>query len=175
MIRAIDTFLRRDTQGTTSVEAALALPPLIFLFMTGAEMGIIQMQQVMMERGMDIVVRDLRLGDQDLRDPIKMKQAVCDEILLAPGCVDDLMLEMGPVDVPQFGYTEGSMACVDRTGQSNPVISYLAGSDNEMMLMRFCLLYDPVLPSFGLGAVLPKEPGGGYALTASTFFVNEPS
>ncbi|WP_157937636.1 TadE/TadG family type IV pilus assembly protein [Oceaniglobus roseus] len=158
-----------------SIEFALMFPIMMGFFMMSAEMGLIQLRQAMLERAMDIAVRELRLGNPAYRDPEALKAAVCDEVLLISNCLDDIMLEMGPVDPRDFIYSEGSVQCVDRTQALNPVVNYHSGAKNEAMLLRFCVLHDPIFPNTGLGKILPVAAGGGYRLIASTFFVNEPT
>ena len=49
------------------------------------------------------------------------------------------------------------------------------GTDNEMMLIRACAVFDPIFPMTGLGLKLKKDAfGGGYAIIARSAFVNEP-
>jgi len=166
-------FLRRE-DGTSSVEFALTFPFVFYFFGLGTETAIYQMQQVMFERGVDIVVRDLRLGDTTLYDPDTLIQAVCDNALVVSGCVDDLNLEMETVNVTTYRGPDSSIDCVDRTETARPLISMTPGAGDSVMIMRFCLLIDPLFPNWGLGMVLPQVAGGGVPLYAQTFYVNEP-
>jgi len=120
-------------------------------------------------------VRDLRLGKPEYRDPAVLKAALCAEALLLTDCDANMKLEMGPVATRGFTYLEGSPDCIDRTQTTNPVINFTSGSNNEMMLIRFCYLLDPIFPAVGLGKALPPVVNGGYKMMASTFFVNEPT
>lgn len=174
MMKRAGSFLRQET-GNASIEFALTFPVVMGIFLMSAEMGLIQMEQAMLERAMDVAVRDLRLGKPEYRDPEVLRAAVCDQTLLIPDCMENLQLEMGPVDPREFAYWHGGASCVDRTQTSNPVINYTAGANNEMMLIRFCVLHDPIFPAVGLGKILPDSVNGGYKMTASTFFVNEPT
>jgi len=174
MITRIKTFLRRD-DGVATIDFTLMFPVVMGLFMCAAEMGAIQMRQPMMERAMDIVVRDLRLGKPEYRDPAVLKAAVCAEALLLSDCETNMKLEMGPVITRGFQYWDGGGDCIDRNQTVNPVINFTAGSNNEIMLIRFCYLHDPIFPAVGLGKALPPVVNGGYKMMASTFFVNEPT
>lgn len=174
MIARLKNFLCRE-DGEATVDFALMFPVVIGVFMCAAEMGGIQMRQAMMERAMDIVVRDLRLGKPEYRDPAVLKAAVCAEALLLTDCDTNMKLEMGPVATRGFTYQEGGGDCIDRNQPMNPVINFTAGANNEIMLIRFCYLHDPIFPAVGLGKVLPPVVNGGYKMMASTFFVNEPT
>jgi Flp pilus assembly protein TadG len=172
--RRLRAFGRKE-DGVASVEFALMFPILISIFLMSAEMGVIQLRQAMLERSMDIAVRELRLGKPEYRNPENLMQAVCDESLLLKDCMDNMMLEMGPVDPRNFTYAAGSAECVDRNETANPVVNYTSGSNNETMLLRFCVLHDPLFPALGLGRILPQSVNGGYQMIATTFFVNEPT
>lgn len=174
MITHLKTFLRRD-DGVATIEFALMFPIMIGLFMCSAEMGAIQMRQAMLERAMDIVVRDLRLGKPEYRDPNALKAAVCAEALVLTDCETNMSLEMGPVVTRGFTYWEGGAECIDRSLPVNPVTTFKAGANNEIMLIRFCYMHDPIFPAVGLGKALPPVVNGGYKMMASTFFVNEPT
>ncbi len=170
----LKTFLRADT-GAATIEFALMFPVVVGLFMCSAEMGVIQLRQAMMERAMDIVVRDLRLGRAAYRDPDVLKAAVCAESLLLSDCETNMKLEMEPVSTRNFTVWDTSAGCIDRSQPINPVQRFNAGTNNEIVLIRFCYLHDPIFPAVGLGKVLPPVANGGYKMMASTFFVNEPT
>ncbi|WP_145953433.1 TadE/TadG family type IV pilus assembly protein [Oceaniglobus indicus] len=165
---------RSDTSGVASIEFALMFPIMISIFLMSAEMGVIQLRQAMLERSMDIAVRQLRIGNPDFRNPEVLMQAVCDEALLIPDCMNNMNLEMAPVDARKFNYAQGTPECVTRKRTANPVISYKAGANNETMLLRFCIVHDPLFPAIGLGKILPQASDGGYRMIATTLFVNEP-
>ncbi len=166
-------FLRRE-DGTATAEFVILFPLIMWPFLFAVEAGLIQMRQAMLDRATDIVVRELRLGAPDLNDPEALKAALCERLLIMSDCREDLMLEMGPVEIDTFDATRPPSRCVDRTEPIQPATDYRLGGTNEMMMLRFCVLHDPIMPSIGLGEMLPREPGGGFALTATTFFVNEP-
>ena len=174
MIHRIRKFLSRE-DGVASVEFALMFPIVMGIFLMSAELGSIQMRQAMLERSMDVVVRELRLGKPEYRDPNYLKSAVCAEALLLSDCEDNMKLEMGTVKTRGFTYWDGSGDCVDRSKTANPVTNFSSGANNEIVLIRFCYMHDPVFPAFGLGSVLPPVGAGGYKMMASTFFVNEPT
>lgn len=171
---SLRSFFRRE-EGFATAEVAILFPIILWPFMMAMEVSFMQIRQAMLERGMDIVVRDLRLGDPALEDPDALKEAVCSEILVMPDCLDDIHVEMEPVDIHTFNYEGDTLECVDRTQEVNPVTTYEIGDINEMMLLQFCVLHDPILPGVGVGQALRQVEGGGVPLVASTVFVNEPS
>lgn len=48
------------------------------------------------------------------------------------------------------------------------------GQDNELMILRACVKIDPIFPTTGLGANIPKDGYGQYSLIATSVFVQEP-
>ena len=64
--------------------------------------------------------------------------------------------------------------CVNRADDFTAVDQFTEGTDNEMMLVRACAIFDPIFPMTGLGFHLPKDNTGAYALVSATAFVNEP-
>lgn len=166
--------LWRNEDGTSSIEFALTFPFVFYFFGLGAEVGLYQLQQVMFERAVDIVVRELRLGDEDLQDPDNLIARICEETLVVGSCTDDLFLDMEQVEVSSYRGSDEAVTCVNRTETAHPVVTMTPGSGNDVMLMRFCLVIDPVFANWGLGAILPRAEGGGVPLYAQTFYVNEP-
>ena len=166
-------FMRRQ-DGAAAAEVALLFPLITWPFFLCMEAGFMQMRRVMMERAIDVVARDIRLGKPGLDTADRIKAAVCDQALVLPTCMSDLMLEMTPVQVENFQPPSESATCVDRSKDAQPKTTFKPGTINEMMMMRFCILYDPILPGAGIGARMEQVNGGGVAIIASTFFVNEP-
>ncbi|SER58771.1 hypothetical protein SAMN04490244_101592 [Tranquillimonas rosea] len=164
----------RDRRGTSTVEFALMFPLVLAWFILGAEVGIHQLRQTMFERGVDVVTRDLRLGEPTLQDPEELRKAVCARTLVIANCMGDLTIDMTPVEVDTFAPAAEPIDCRDRTEEIKPVVNYDQGSSNEVMLLRFCVLYDPVFPNMGLGEIMPRAAGGGVPIYATTFYVNEP-
>jgi hypothetical protein len=81
---------------------------------------------------------------------------------------------MEVVQVSEYRMSGEALQCVDRREEARPVVSMVPGSGNDVMILRFCLLVDPLFASWGLGAMMPRVEGGGIPLYAHTFFVNEP-
>lgn len=174
MIRRLLGRFRRDESGVSSVEFALTFPVVFYFFGLGAEVGLYQLQQVMFERGVDIVVRDLRLGDETLRDPDVLISRVCEESFAVPRCHEGLNLEMEPVQVSTYRISNDPLECVNRTEEARPMINMVPGAGDDVMILRFCLLIDPVFANWGLGKVLPRVEGGGVPIYAQTLYVIEP-
>ena len=54
------------------------------------------------------------------------------------------------------------------------MISFDPGTRSEIMVIRACLIVDPIFPGMGLGAMLPVDASGGYSIVMQSAFMNEP-
>lgn len=166
---------KKDEAGTSTVEFVLVFPLFIALLMGGYEIGLLMTRQVMLERGMDIAVRDLRLGRMVDPTHAKLKTAICNAASILPDCESTMLLELTPVSTATWTMPSVTANCVDRTGTLDPVISFNSGLENELMLVRACFVVDPIFPGTGLGAKLPVDSSGGYRMVVTSSFVNEPN
>lgn len=163
--------------GTASVEFVVVLPVLFLLFTSSVEAGFMQLRYVMLERGLDLTVRELRLGQLSSPTQETLRKEICRLSLVIPDCVDSLMVELQPVDTSTWQGMTDATTCVDRSqpvgAQQPPNVD--PGSGDEMMLIRACAVFNPVFPMIGLGLQLAKDAKGTYHLSTTSAFVNEPS
>jgi hypothetical protein len=66
------------------------------------------------------------------------------------------------------------VACIDRSEDVQPVTTVTQGGANDLMLIRVCSKFAPILPTSVLGLSLQNDGAGNYALVAASTFVNEP-
>jgi hypothetical protein len=176
LISRLRRFSRRQT-GTATVEFVILFPIFISLAVSAVEMGILTLRQVMLERGIDLTVRSLRIGTMVNPTFGEVKTAICDNAMIIPNCIDVLHLELTPISTDSWTVPTVGVTCVNRTEDIDPLINanqINSGARNEFMLMRACSVFDPMFPNYGLGPKLPTDESGGYRLIASTSFVNEP-
>lgn len=164
----------RAEDGSVTIEFVLALPIFLIVFMSTIEAGLLLTRSVMLDRAVDLSVRDLRLGIGGPPTHDSLKQAICDRILLVPDCLNVVMLELRPVSTTTWEPLNTNATCINRNEEMQPLIEFRPGTSNEMMLVRACAVMDPYFPTTGLGLKLPKDASGGYQLIASSAFVNEP-
>jgi len=178
-----------DGQGNATLEFTALVVPLIFIIFTIAELGVFMTRTVMISRGTDIAMRDVRLGlapstGDIAADGRAMKERICQGAFLISDCVDSIQIEMRPLDeVTTFFGTGGidpgaglGVDCVDRLEETNPVVTYNPGQRGEIMFVRVCLVVNPLFPGVGYAArMLPTQNGEAYAIIAETAFMNEPS
>ena len=166
--------LMRAHDGAATVEFVMIFPLLMLAVMSTFELGMVTLRQVMLDRGLEITVRDIRLGTLAPVTHQTVSASICEHALLLPDCALNLRLEMTPLDPLSWLMPPAAADCVDRADTSIPVRRLIAGVENQLMLLRACSLFDPYFPTSGLGATLPRQSGGAYALASASAFVIEP-
>jgi len=161
-------------EGTATIEFVLFFPVFMTVFMSAFESGLLMTRQVMLERAMDMSIRNLRLGVWDNPTPEMLKQKICDWATIIPDCMGSLMMELRPVSTATWTPLDPNITCVQRNELIQPLTEFNAGVENEMMLVRACAVFDPIFPLTGMGLKLPLDASGGYQLAATSAFVNEP-
>jgi len=167
-------FARRE-DGNASVEFVIVVPIFIALIMMSIELGYVTLRQTMLERGVDIAVRDIRLSTGTAPQHSNIKQKICDEAMIIPNCLDALRLEMVAADPRNFTALDPVPDCVDVSEPANPLRAFQNGQSNELMLLRACAIYDPFFPDDMLGDHLITVSGGQPAFVSMSAFVQEPS
>ena len=169
----------KDQQdGNATIEFVFLFPAFIFLFLTGFESGYYMVRNVMLERAVDVAVRDVRLGNGNVPTFVALKQRICEQASIIPDCVDSVQIEMQPIAIAPGGTNPVRTAakCVDKMSTDDPLTgtTYNVGSENEMIMVRVCALSQPLFPTTGIGVGMQVDAEGNYAIVATTAFVNEP-
>lgn len=173
LTRLLSRFLG-DERGTASVEFVLTIPVLMLIFMSSFESGLLMTRQIILEQALDEVMRDLRLGNISNPTAMKIKNRICSKSIIFADCAVSTSVELTPVNATSWDLPSNRTACSDRNEEIEPVITFVPGAENEMMLVRVCVVQDALFPTTGLGATLPLDSQGGYGLIAVSAFVNEP-
>ncbi len=196
MLKSLNQVLRRhrdDERGVTTLEFVFAATLFLFILFWTIETGFIMVRWVMLERGVDVTSRELRLYGlpEALQDPATglvsnedahnyIKETICSHTTLINDCDDVLLLELTTVD-SQTGIPNSATECVDRTGPVIPATdlpTVSAGERNvadsrDLMYLRACIIVDPILPA-NYAMPLPYDASGGIALVVDSAYVNEP-
>lgn len=165
---------RRDEDGTASVEFVIVVPVFLALMMFSIELGFITLRNTMLERGLDIAVREVRLGTGTVPQHDEIKQIVCEKSVIIYDCMNTLQLEMRPTDIRAFSALDTEADCTDAAEPTKPVRAFIPGAQNELMLMRACVKYDPLFPKQFLGRALQTDTNGQATIISTTAFVQEP-
>lgn len=167
--RHLRRFLRNES-AVVGAEWAIAFPVYFAMFLWSMEVSYMMTRTSMLDRSLDMVIRDLRLGRLGTQFPTVefLEERVCSRTTLFPDCEESLALEFTVVNQTTFAMPNNDLPCVVRTpeiraGRTNQ--SYNVGTANDLMVVRACMLVDTVMPFDG-----PLI----YRLNASSAFVNEP-
>ncbi|MDF1669096.1 MAG: pilus assembly protein [Roseovarius sp.] len=177
MIRALITRLRRLAQredGSAAVEFVIIFPVIATMIVMTLEVGFITLRQTLLDRGLDMAVREVRLGTGSAPQHDDIKEMVCEGAMFILDCDTQLRLEMTPTDPRAFTTMDDQTDCTDESEPARPVRSFTPGQQNQLVLMRACVKYDPLFPEAILSRVLTKDESGKAAITSITAFVQEP-
>lgn len=171
-------WLRRE-DGSSTVEFVILFPIFIIIFLATFEAGMLMVRQVMLDRGTDITVRALRLGQlapRDEGDSIHnlLKRNVCSLAGILPDCMNNLMIELRPVSTVTWTPLTANPTCIDKDAIVQPVTNPVFGQQNEMMLVRVCARVKPYFEPHAWIFLNPAGPDGWNSLVSTTAFVNEP-
>jgi Flp pilus assembly protein TadG len=169
--------LGRDESGTSSIEFVILFPMFMAIFFAAFESGYLMLRNVMLERSVDLAVRELRLGDPQPPTFDEFKQQICDNTYFISNCADRVQVQLRPVNMTTWGPLNGDPRCIDVESALDPFdqTEYAVGGNNELMMVRVCALFQPMFPTTGLGLNMQYDGQGNYALVVTTAFVNEPS
>ena len=177
MIRAIHQALsrfRRRQSGNATIEFVILFPVFMIMVVSGFEAGMLLTRQMMLERGLDVAMRAVRLGVWTEPTHEIVKKAICDAAIIIPNCQTAIQIEMREVSTTAWNVPLMGNSCVDRRATIDPVLNYVPGGRNQLMMVRVCAVFDPMFPATGLAVSLPLDASGGYRLIATSAFVNEP-
>jgi Flp pilus assembly protein TadG len=164
-----------DDSGTATIEFAILFPFFVYVLMGGYEIGYYTVSSTMLDRGLDIAIRDVRLGKMETVDLASLKTSVCSYATFVRNCEDNILIALEPVQAANFSPPASYAKCIDRSENVDPVVTFTDGSENELMLVRACVNVDPIFPTTWLGAQLQSFEGSGYAMVSTAGFVNEPN
>ena len=196
MITRVTSYFRRllkQEDGTASVEFFLVFPVYLTLLFLSIELGLVTMRHSMLERGLDMAVRDIRLGTgtfafEDIVDADgnvvqtasavnhdRIVKSICDNAIVLRDCEANMILEMIPNNVRSYTSMNPDASCADRSEEATPAYDIVPGQENELMLLRACLRYNPLFPEELLGRQIADAGIDGQALIiAKSTFVQEP-
>jgi hypothetical protein len=184
---------RDDERGVTSLEFVFAATLFMMILFWTIETGFIMVRWIMLERGVDIAARELRLYGlpEELINPATgevpnavaheyVRDSICSHAKLIDDCENVLLLQLTTVDA-DTGVPNVSTDCVDRTGPVIPATDLPTVSagvrpvadSRDLMYLRACVVIDPILPA-NYAMPLPYDASGGVAVIVDSAYVNEP-
>lgn len=166
---------RSAEDGAVTIPTLLWLPVFLMIMVAAVELCVMTLKQTMLERGVDLSVRILRLGLSEMPTHDVLKRSICSNIGFVSTCMDDLAVEVFEVDQSNWTSSAAGQAvlCSDGiTESTQPTLE--SGIDNQLMVLRACLRVSPMEKFNPLAQALTKNENGQYALVVTTAFVNEP-
>jgi Flp pilus assembly protein TadG len=166
--------------GNSTIEALFFYIPIFLFLLASIEIGILSTRHVLLERGVDLAVRQVRIGalkDADGKGPgiDTVRTAICNYSGVIPDCLDSVKIKMVKMDVRNWGTDlDGPVQCIDRAESEQVPTTFTNGANNELMVLQVCALFDQFFPTTSLSNGFAKINGGGYGLIATTSYVVEP-
>lgn len=168
-------FMRRflgDETGSQVVEFLYTMPALFMMALSSIDGGLLLAKYMMLERAVDINVRSLRLGS--VPSPTTLTNSICEDIAIIDDCAANLVLEIQPIDRSTWAMPNNNTPCYNRQEDIDPVTTFQIGVEAELMLLRACVIVDPLFDTFGYGEIMNNTNSGDYYITSASVFVNEP-
>lgn len=161
--------------GSSTIEFVILFPVIMTIFLSAVEAGMLMLRNVWLERGVDMAVRELRLGINVPADEGELVTRICNHAGFIRNCDQLMRIEMVRLDTSTFVMPSSGSTCVASDKLTQPVLEYTQGAGHDLMLIRACAIFDPYFPFTGLGLQMPRMATGEYALTAASAFLVEPS
>ncbi len=166
---------RKQEDGSATVEFTILFVPMFATLVWAVELGMIQINYSMLERAVDLTVRELRLGTGSAPQHDQIRDTICDRALFVQDCQNNLRIEMVRIDPYNWTAPPTDADCTDVSEPIEPVREFVNDADsNELMFLRVCAKFDPFMPHVGMADKLIVDGSGKYALVTSTAFVQEP-
>ncbi|MEM7488847.1 MAG: TadE family protein [Pseudomonadota bacterium] len=168
---------RREDGGAT-VEFVIVLPVFLLIFFTSFEASMLLTRQTMLERGIDLAVREIRLDTKSTVSAAQMKETVCNRARILPDCEEDdnLLIELRVVEnVAAFTRPPNDYPCGRLNTTITPPAPFQGERASKMVIVRACYAVEPFLPGAPFSARLVDDVDGAYRMVAGAFFVVEPA
>lgn len=166
----------RDEDGATStIEFVVIFPVFMLMFLSMFEVGMLMTRTVMLDRGLNIAIRDARLSNGSEVTHDDFRNAICNAAWIFKTCDTDMVVEMTVLTGDDFSNIPTSnVPCVDRANNVTPTTNYTVGGSNDLVFLRACIVVNPWFPFTGFAANLSVDPSGGFAIRSEDAFAVEP-
>lgn len=167
-------FCRDEAGSVETISFAIWMPLILMTLMLATEIGVYSARATMLEKGLDLVIRDIRLGTGTAPQHDEIKNRICEHAAILPNCEQNLRLEMVQRDPRSWTGLPTAVDCIDNSQEVSPVRSFTSGQSNELMVLRACAKVSPIFPMTWWVQALQKDGAGDIALVTSSAFVQEP-
>ena len=166
-------------RGGATVEFVLLLPAFLIVFISSMEGALLLTRQVMLERAVDIAVRDIRLAQGVVITQNYVRARICDRARILPECEESLVLEMVEIPTPSYAMPAADAPCANKLTRVVPDADFLDDRLGKMVLLRACYAVRPMLfeSTFAmtrtLASNLVSDEDGAIRMLASSAFTVE--
>ncbi|MCX7566436.1 pilus assembly protein [Sulfitobacter sp. F26169L] len=167
-------FRKEEAGSVYTIEFVLMLPILFVTFLFGIELTTYSNRQFQLDRGLEVTTRLVRLTTGRFITHDDLTKAICDNSGGLANCETMLRLEMVPMNPRQFSGLPAMPDCTSAPFPVNPVRGWSLGQQHELMLLRACYKFTPVVASVGLGKLLGADSDGMGRMVSISAFVQEP-
>lgn len=177
MGRGLRRLWRREN-GTATIEFAIFVPITLLIFLASVESGYYMMRHALLERGLDLVMRDFRLGRLASASHDDIRNRICDAVPILHNCRSELKVWSQPINTTTWAMPDTPVYCGDNNGEleaAPPTGTINPGVSDEIVIVRVCTLQKPMFPTTQFTARMRADSvNGGYQLATATVVVNEP-
>ena len=82
----------RSEEGGATTEFVVIFPIFLVVFLSCFEASLLLIRQLMLERAVDVVVRDVRLSTGTTYRHDQLKSRICDNASILPNCLENLVV-----------------------------------------------------------------------------------
>ena len=161
--------------GTATMEFVLMVPVFLTIFMASFESGLLMVRQILLDQSVDESMRELRLGHMANVTEDSLRTQICSLTIVFSNCKANLMIQLDRVSTTTWAIPGTPTQCINRNDVIAPVVALHIGQQNDLMLVRVCVIQNAMFPTTGIGLGLSVDSQGGYALISRTAFVVEPT
>lgn len=165
----------RDRRGSTAVEFAIVAPAFLALMFSTFEAGWFYFANSQLDAAVLDASRFIRTGQaqQGGFDKDAFFNHVCPRLEIFGQCSERLTVEVDTfASFAELAADNSAAVCSTDSAEELAAIPYNPGLDNEIVRVRFCLLYNTINPTIGLN--LSDAANGTRKLYGSYLFRNEP-
>ena len=166
MMRRLRHFGRSERAAVTA-EFVIAFPLVFTMLLIMLELTFLMVRSTMLQHGLDLVLREVRLGNMVNPNAAILEEAICDKMTIFSDCEKSLTLEFATVDLTTFAMPGQQTGCAPRSHDealARAGMIYQTGTANQLVVVRACVMTGTITP------VLTDS----FRLFARSAFVNEP-
>lgn len=171
--RALSRLFRRE-DGSATVEFVIIFPLMFSIFLASIDAGFTMIRQAMLDRAVDIAIRQVRIGNIRNDGSDRLSDLICANSILLPNCTANIAVEMQRIQPGSTAGLDAPFRCIRAEDEVRPALSFTTGAQNDLMIVRVCVSSNPLIRMTGYLTAMPINAQGNYQLTARAVFVNEP-